>query len=154
VLSDTQGHVERHDYLPFGDELFAGVGSRTTAQGYLNNTDPETIQAAFTGQYRDPEDVSSAMPSGLDYFGARYYSGTQGRFTSPDEPLIYQNPSNPQTWNLYTYGLNNPLLFVDPDGHSMAAIRLHVETFGAPISQYVWCRDALPVPDYRRFSAA
>jgi DNA-binding NarL/FixJ family response regulator len=31
---------------------------------------------------------------------------------------------------------------------------IHAETFGAPISQYVWCRDALPVPDYRTFSAA
>jgi RHS repeat-associated protein len=54
---------------------------------------------------------------GLDYFGARYFSAAQGRFTSPDEPLIYQNPANPQSWNLYSYAYNNPLSFVDPDGH-------------------------------------
>jgi hypothetical protein len=31
----------------------------------------------FTGKERDAE-------TGLDFFGARYYSGAQGRFTSPD----------------------------------------------------------------------
>lgn len=32
-----------------------------------------------TGKERDWE-------AGLDYFGARYFSGAQGRFTSPDSP--------------------------------------------------------------------
>ncbi|HVX56709.1 MAG TPA: RHS repeat-associated core domain-containing protein, partial [Candidatus Saccharimonadales bacterium] len=63
------------------------------------------------------ETASSAMPDGLDYFGARYFSGAQGRFTSPDAPLIGQHPENPQSWNLYSYGLNNPLRYVDPTGH-------------------------------------
>ncbi|MEO8660108.1 MAG: RHS repeat-associated core domain-containing protein, partial [Bryobacteraceae bacterium] len=31
----------------------------------------------FTGKERDAE-------TGLDYFGARYFSGAQGRFTTPD----------------------------------------------------------------------
>jgi RHS repeat-associated protein len=53
----------------------------------------------------------------FDYFGARYFSGPQGRFTSSDEPLIGQDLSDPQSWNLYSYGLNNPLRFTDPDGH-------------------------------------
>jgi hypothetical protein len=33
----------------------------------------------FTGKERDAE-------SGLDYFGARYMSSAQGRFTTPDWP--------------------------------------------------------------------
>jgi RHS repeat-associated protein len=53
---------------------------------------------------------------GLDYFGARYFSGAQGRFTSPDLPLIDQNPGNPQSWNLYAYARNNPLRNRDLDG--------------------------------------
>jgi hypothetical protein len=53
----------------------------------------------------------------LDFFGARYYSSAQGRFTSADTPLVYSRPDNPQTWNLYSYGGNNPLNTVDPDGH-------------------------------------
>ncbi len=40
-----------------------------------------------------------------------------GRFMSPDEPLMYQEKGNPQSWNLYAYVRNNPLNAVDPDGH-------------------------------------
>ena len=39
-----------------------------------------------------------------------------GRFTSPDEPFAGQSPGKPQSWNLYSYGLNNPLLITDPTG--------------------------------------
>ncbi len=64
------------------------------------------------------------IETGLDYFLARYYSSTQGRFTSPD-PLSFwmldpkKQPeyiANPQRWNKYAYVLNNPLRYVDPDG--------------------------------------
>lgn len=69
----------------------------------------------FTGKERDAE-------SGLDYFGARYYGSSMGRFTSPDwadkaEAVPYSKLDDPQTLNLYTYGLNNPLSYVDDDGH-------------------------------------
>ena len=64
----------------------------------------------FTGKERDAE-------TGLDYFGARYMSAAQGRFTSPDEPLIDQSPDDPQSWNLYGYVRNNPLIFTDPTGN-------------------------------------
>ena len=53
---------------------------------------------------------------GLDYFGVRYMSAAQGRFTSPDKPFADQNFSFPQSWNLYAYGCNNPLRFSDLDG--------------------------------------
>src|SRR5205085_1511571 len=56
------------------------------------------------------------------YFGARYFSAAQGRFTSPDwsatpQPVPYANLSDPQTLNLYSYVRNNPLSKSDPDGH-------------------------------------
>jgi len=40
-----------------------------------------------------------------------------GRFLSPDPlgPWV-ADPSNPQTWNMYSYGLNNPLTNIDPNG--------------------------------------
>ena len=63
----------------------------------------------FTGKERDAE-------TGLDYFGARYMSSAQGRFTSPDKPFADQHLENPQSWNLYLYTRNNPLAFVDPTG--------------------------------------
>jgi len=67
------------------------------------------VRQQFTGKERDAE-------SGLDNFGARYYGSSMGRFMSPDHPLIDQHPENPQSWNLYSYGLNNPLVMVDPTG--------------------------------------
>jgi RHS repeat-associated protein len=57
----------------------------------------------FTGKERDSE-------SGNDYFGARYYASSMGRFMSPDPGWFMEaDPTNPQTWNLYSYALNNPL---------------------------------------------
>jgi hypothetical protein len=52
----------------------------------------------------------------LDYFEARYFASTQGRFTSPDPLMASGRASRPQTWNRYAYVLNNPLRLVDPDG--------------------------------------
>lgn len=62
-----------------------------------------------TGKERDAE-------TGLDYFGARYLSSALGRFTSPDPSNAGARIRNPQSWNMYGYGLNNPLRFVDPTG--------------------------------------
>ncbi len=55
--------------------------------------------------------------TGLDYFGARYFSGAQGRFTSPDPKIMTaRHLTSPQKWNKYAYVQNNPLAMVDPDG--------------------------------------
>jgi len=64
---------------------------------------------SFTGKERDSE-------SGNDYFGARYYASTMGRWTSPDPSNWGIDFYNPQTWNHYTYALNNPLRMIDPNG--------------------------------------
>jgi len=64
----------------------------------------------YTGKERDTE-------SGNDYFGARYYASSMGRFLSPDPAVLaYADPTNPQSLNLYSYVLNNPLTFIDPTG--------------------------------------
>jgi RHS repeat-associated protein len=63
--------------------------------------------------------------SGNDYFGARYYASSTGRFMSPDytesgddpEPVPYARLENPQSLNLYSYVKNNPLSRVDANGH-------------------------------------
>ena len=55
----------------------------------------------------------------MDYFGARYFSGAQGRFTSPDSPFADQHAEDPQSWNLYGYVRNNPLRFIDPTGEAL-----------------------------------
>jgi len=71
-----------------------------------------------TGKERDAE-------SGNDYFMARYYSSSMGRFMSPDydaddedpEPVPYANLEDPQSLNLYSYVGNNPLSKTDSNGH-------------------------------------
>jgi hypothetical protein len=52
----------------------------------------------------------------LDFAQARYYANSQGRFTSPDPLLASGKAALPQSWNRYTYTLNNPLAFIDPSG--------------------------------------
>ena len=98
--------VSRHDYLPFGEELFVGSGGRTVELGY-NKTDSDRQQ--FTGQERDKE-------TGLDYFNARHFSAAQGRFTSVDPLAASAKADNPRTWNRYAYVLNNPMKFTDSTG--------------------------------------
>lgn len=103
--SGSLANVKRHDYLPFGEELIP-QGLRTGALGY---TTGDGVRQQFTAKERDNE-------TGLDYFGARYYASVQGRFTGPDLPFADQQAENPQSWNLYSYTVNNPLRFVDLDG--------------------------------------
>lgn len=79
-------------------------------------TAPDIESQKFTGKERDAE-------TGLDYFGARYFSAAQGRFTSADEPFEGQHAENPQSWNLYSYALNNPLVLTDPDGREPLSSR-------------------------------
>jgi len=108
LVTDSAGNVaRRYDYLPFGEEVPAGTGGRTTAMGYQSQ--PDGLNPKFTGQYRDTE-------SFLDYFHARYYSPAQGRFVSPDPGNAGADAANPQTWNGYAYVGNNPLIITDPNG--------------------------------------
>jgi RHS repeat-associated protein len=91
--------------LPFGDGQ--------TTNGF------DATEHHYTGKERDTE-------SGLDYFGARYYSSAMGRFMSPDwsakaEPVPYAKLDDPQSLNLYSYVLNNPLVGIDKDGHECEA---------------------------------
>jgi RHS repeat-associated protein len=104
VQSTYNGAVELScSGLPFGD------------QQNCSGSGVDAAEHHFTGKERDTE-------SGNDYFGARYYSSSMGRFMSPDEVFADQHPGDPQSWNLYGYGRNNPLKFVDPTGESIYAI--------------------------------
>jgi RHS repeat-associated protein len=69
----------------------------------------------FTGKERDSD-------TGLDYFGARYYASTIGRWITPDwsgnaAAVPYADLNYPESLNLYRYVSNNPLAKIDVDGH-------------------------------------
>jgi RHS repeat-associated protein len=99
--------------LPFGDGLSCSGGNLQSP-----------TEHHFTGKERDTE-------SGNDYFGARYYASSMGRFMSPDwsakvMPVPYASLGNPQSLNLYAYVGNNPLIHIDPDGHWDISLQLNV----------------------------
>jgi RHS repeat-associated protein len=103
VVTDSTGVIKNEsDYMSYGAEI--GITS-TLPQNYK-----------FNGKERDSE-------SGLDEFGARYYSSSLGRFMIPDwaakpTAVPYANFGNPQSLNLYSYVENNPTTVGDPDGHA------------------------------------
>jgi len=125
AVMKSDGTVARHDYLPFGEEISSSVGGRSSVVGYSAADD---TRQKFTQKERDTE-------SGLDYFGARYYSSAQGRFTGVDplDPVLGKQGaeskdeekanrafldylSKPSHWNRYIYALDNPLRYIDADG--------------------------------------
>ena len=106
VVTNLSGtSVQILDYHPFGTER---INEQTT-----------TFDAhrKFAGHEFD-DDI------GLSYMIARYYNPTTGRFLSQD-PVFINLPSDklqillvdPQQWNSYAYGRNNPLAYRDPDGN-------------------------------------
>ncbi len=95
IMSNINGSpLETSEYLPFG-------GQRTYTGSAVSNY-------KFTDQEFDPE-------SGLYNYNARLYDPVLGKFVTAD--TIVPDPSSPQTLNRYSYCYNNPLVYVDPDGH-------------------------------------
>jgi RHS repeat-associated protein len=103
AVTDQNGDVtECYDYLPFGRIIGTSINDRSSSCIYVDNSLPQK----FTGKERDE--------TGLDYFGARYFSGAMGRFTSADP--LGGKLTDPQTLNRYSYVRNNPVNFTDPSG--------------------------------------
>ncbi len=87
--SNAQGTItQRFGYKPFGE------GSPT-----------QKIGVGYTGHLEDTD-------LGLTYMQQRYYDPVIGRFYSND-PIGFRDP---QSFNRYSYGNNNPYKFVDPTG--------------------------------------
>jgi RHS repeat-associated protein len=129
VIADAAGTVKAEsDYYPWGGEL-----------QLVNN---DTNHYKFTGKERDAE-------SGLDYFGARYYSNALGRFITPDwaaKPVAvpYAVLGDPQTLNLYAYVGGNPGSKADPDGHEGGYTYNRDGTMTAPVNAVT---DGHPIRD-------
>jgi RHS repeat-associated protein len=102
IVTDAQGTIKNEsDFYPWGGEL-----------QFLAN---DSNHYKFTGKERDSE-------TGLDYFGARYYSNGLGRFITPDwaakpAAVPYAVLGDPQSLNLYSYVRNIPTTNMDADGH-------------------------------------
>ena len=81
-------------YYPWGEEKFGSSPND---------------RVKFATYRRDSESL-------LDYAWNRYYDNTTGRFLTPDSYKGSADPYNPQSWNRYAYGLNDPVGHADPTG--------------------------------------
>jgi RHS repeat-associated protein len=92
-------------YAPFGEKYLPS-----------NSIDDVWTGSAFQDKATDLWD-----------FAAREYHPTQGRWVSPDPAGIGAvDPSNPQSWNRYGYGLNNPCGNIDPLGLDNCALKIAI----------------------------
>jgi RHS repeat-associated protein len=121
ITNNVGSPQEDSDFYPYGKEI------------PILDGDPNAYK--FTGKERDSD--------GNDYFGARYYESSMGRFMSPDwsnilSPVPYASVDDPQTLNLYSYVRNNPTTLIDPDGHCWNGFQ-HLCNL---VSGYGWRSDA------------
>jgi len=92
VITNQNGNVvENTSYTPYGEVVLGGVNE----------------DKLYTGQFSD--ELTNQY-----YYGARYYKPGTAQFVSPD-PIINQ-VYNPQNLNPYSYVLNNPYKYYDPNG--------------------------------------
>ena len=136
VTSDNGTSLGNMKYYPFG----------------VCRNSPENFPTdrLFTGQRLDN--------TGLYYYGARYYDATMGRFISAD--TIIPDPANPQSFNRYSYCLNNPLKYVDPSGHDVEINYWNVEVidvilqFGYYLPPEIWqaLNEVINSPEYQAYA--
>ena len=97
------GNVYRNGYYPFGEDRY--TSSYTPYQ--------------FTDQRKE-------VVIGLYDYHARFYDPYLNHFVQPD--TIIPDPSNPQSWNRYSYVNNNPINYNDPSGHVVCQGELSCES--------------------------
>jgi RHS repeat-associated protein len=99
-----QDHLSNRMVTDPSGNVVAQVGHFPFGESWYNSTNEKL---SFTSYERDKE-------SGNDYAKARFYLSRLGRFSSPD-PLPGLT-SDPQSFNRYSYVLNDPINLVDPEG--------------------------------------
>jgi RHS repeat-associated protein len=87
---------------PYSMSAYAPFGEQYAVSG--------TSDPSFTGQNSDTVNT-------LYDFTYREHSPSQGRWVSPDPSgMSAVDPTSPQSWNRYSYAMNNPLRYIDPNG--------------------------------------
>ncbi|MEM9103207.1 MAG: RHS repeat-associated core domain-containing protein [Pseudomonadota bacterium] len=115
VMAQDGLPVEQMYYQAYGTETAPSATWDAYQAEQAEQLPHEPTHHRFTGHYKDDE-------SGWYWMGARYYDPSLGRFITPD-PLYWHTPANcvssVRECNLYGYGRNNPMTFMDADGQSV-----------------------------------
>jgi len=90
--------VIKQKFLPFGESLTLPTDAAGISKGFTNHEQTDA--------------------SGLIYMQARFYLPMWGRFASPD-PGRDQHFEETQSWNIYSYVQNNPVMNFDPNGEEL-----------------------------------
>lgn len=107
VVTNSSGAIaNRRDYLPFGEEIGATVGSRTTGQGFGLG---DNVRQKHAGMETDDA-------TGMAHTLWRKQDNLSGRWTSPDPYGGSMTIAAPQTFNRYSYCENDPVNLTDPSG--------------------------------------
>ncbi|MGI9303951.1 MAG: polymorphic toxin-type HINT domain-containing protein, partial [Gammaproteobacteria bacterium] len=114
ITSDAGTVVSRLAYDTHGRKL-NGSWERpdSSDRAHIRRTEFSSTATGFTGH----EHLAN---SGLIHMNGRVYDPVIGRFLSPD-PFV-QIPYDSQSYNRYTYVLNNPLSYTDPSGNFLPLI--------------------------------
>jgi RHS repeat-associated protein len=99
----SAGVVGSKQYDPFG------AVTNTSGSNYMNLWGANLWTIGYQGDYTDPTTGDVNM-------GARWYNPSTATFRSRDTYM--GTLQTPFSLNRYTYGLNNPLRYNDPTGHS------------------------------------
>jgi RHS repeat-associated protein len=103
--------------LPWGDGYAATVNASAADED--NNH--------FAGLQHDPE-------SDTEHAQFRNYASVQGRWLAPDPYLGSYDFTNPQSFNRYTYALNDPVNLLDPSGlDTTQPVQCGVDDKGNPV---------------------
>ena len=111
---DTNGNeVVKYVYDAWGNHVvYNSAGAQNSDATFIGNVNP----FRYRGYYYDIE-------TGLYYLQTRYYDPETGRFVTIDG-IDYIDPDSINGLNLYAYCSNNPVMNVDPSGHSAILIGL------------------------------
>lgn len=113
ILDRDGRRVVQYMYDAWGNhKIVDGYGNTITSSTHIGIINP----IRYRSYYYDTE-------TGLYYLHARYYDPVIGRFISPDD-VDYIDPETINGLNLYAYCSNNPVMNVDPTGHSFFLVLL------------------------------
>ena len=102
IQTDQNGNeVQNYGYSAFGQSR------------YTQSSTVFKVSRRYTSQVFDDA-------TGLYYYNFRYYDPLLARFTQPDD--IIPNFADPQSYNRYSYCVNNPLRYTDPSGHGAGEV--------------------------------